>query len=1649
MKANKIEVEEVVKGDYPKQLQDLYKQLEEKNNGKQFDDWKVEDQDAWMKKRGKPAETKFSKYTLAGGENYRELLLTLPNAKANKLNARRREIEELGANATEEQKKEWASIMNQLQPDDRDIEGNSRFKNFPEYRSSHYDEANILAHIRFNERTDKDGARVMFVEELQSDWHQEGRKKGYSSKDLQKKKALLEKGGKEFRELEDDALEVQINREEGFREKYSEIKKKIQIKESEIENLKNEILAEESRIPNAPFKTTWNELAFKRALMWAVKNGFDKVAWTTGEQQAERYDLSKQIDSIAYAKASDGKTVSLDVEKNGSNVFSRANISINELPDIVGKEVADKIVKGEYTDTNDLGYNVLSGLDLKVGGEGMKAFYDKIVPAMVNKLAKKFGGKVETSNIKEVGDVWSLEITPAMRDSIQQQGLPLFQNEAKPQGQTQFLPNKTIITLFETADRSTLLHELGHVFLQIQADLSKLPNMPKQFQEDWAIIEKFLDIKDGKITREAHEKFARSFEAYLREGKAPSVQLRESFRRFKQWLTTIYKNVLQLNVKINDDIRGVFDRMLATDEQIELNRDTPLFKVDTNILELLTKAERKDYLKRTEEAKEKTKEILLKKALKQKEKENSKAYKEDRAKVEAEVRDEMNKDKTFRALHFLKTGKLLGEDTELNPVKLSSKEVKNYDGEFIKYLPKEIFGKNSASVEMIAEEFGFKNGSEMLFALANAKDFKEELETATDAEMMRRYGNMLFDGSLEREALEASDSEAVANKIVYELDAVNRKVKSVRESKDAYKAKAKEMFATKKIPDATDVNKYYINGLKAAREAGKALGKKDYEKAVEWKKKQLLNHYLFQESSRFKKELVRANRSYKLIKRKPSKNKVLLDEEFREKALSLLQNFGLAEKPFDYKELDVNELEAWKAQKKSEEGILGLVEFPEIAEFKTKDFNQLTTEEFRTLNDSIQNLAFVGRDLRVIEIEGKKYELNALAGEIADTVREGKKQRPEILGSKTAGEKIVEGFDEYTSILTKAKLKAELLDGKQFGKIYNTIIDPVAQGELVRNARTKEVFENYKAIYGKHFGKKGIERKRIYQSSGYQFSKESIIALTLNWGTPINRRRVRDGFKISDSEVSNLMSKLDKNELEFIQELWDFLDSFWGETSALNKKLYGFSPSKQKPEGFVVRSADGQKVEMQGGYYPIAYAENYSDISALETIGYSKALSFDKSFLKERTTQKVEKKLELTLIPAIQHISDVVSDLSIKEASFNSFKILNHRNVKKAIIDVEGNATFNIFDSWIKDLFGNGRTAAGILGKILDHARIGMIISTMGLKFATTVMQISGYPQSIVKIGFVPMAKGLLKFLGNGNPMDINKSYKFALEKSKILKTRESGYNRDVYDTLKIMEGKGVISRNLVNMSFYQMSKMQMLVDLPTWYGAYYKGLKDFKGDDNMAVKYADKIVVQAQGSGLLQDLSAFERGTVGGLTKSNLIKLFTTFMTYFNAKYNLALESYKNTDFKKPSNVAKFTSDIILLYAVEALIGQFVLGKIPDFDDEDEDSAIAYTFKLMADNYFAQFPIAREVSSIVKDFDGAPTGFGGVIMASKGLKSAVNESLEDEPDITKIIEGINQSGGILFHYPAGQIDVYLDASQRAQEGEEVPVIDYLRKPKK
>jgi hypothetical protein len=348
---------------------------------------------------GKP--TKFSKYQLPGGENYRELLLTLPA----KLDAYDQFMDQLRAKYGDHFQGKMTAA--ELQRAD-DLWAPEAERKDTSFRSSHFDEPNVLAHVRFNDRISPDGKKTLFIEEVQSDWHQKGRKQGYTSDLIKPEQLSVNKTGPtEFLVTGPDGLGVAIDR--------ASVTNEVQAKQFAADHFNRNLAP--NRVPDAPFKTTWHELAMKRMLRYAAENGYDRVAWTTGEQQAARYDLSKHVDSIKWQKNPDG-TFNISPIKNGEGVgdASMQGVAPQKLSDVVGKEVAEKIVNGQgqtWSDKKGTAQGELSNLDLKVGGQGMKGFYDKILPDFLNKYGKKWGAKVEKTTLPmgaEDGQ-WKLNFT--------------------------------------------------------------------------------------------------------------------------------------------------------------------------------------------------------------------------------------------------------------------------------------------------------------------------------------------------------------------------------------------------------------------------------------------------------------------------------------------------------------------------------------------------------------------------------------------------------------------------------------------------------------------------------------------------------------------------------------------------------------------------------------------------------------------------------------------------------------------------------------------------------------------------------------------------------------------------------------------------------------------------------------------------------------------------------------------------------------------------------------------------------------------------------------------------------------------------------------------------------------------------------------
>ena len=350
---------------------------------------------------------------LPGGANYREVLLTLPakeQPKVNLTNWRAQWFDETtgadyegwnviadmpnGKIFRSEIGTDSASNETEAIAQAKEVAFHHQMTDEGErvnYKSSHWDQPNVLAHVRLNDRVDEKGNKVLFVEEVQSDWGQE-RKKNLK---------LL----------------------------------------AEHPNSRMILKSIEKLTPNAPFigKTEgWLNLALKRIMVLAAEGNYDKVAFINGKQSAKRYNLAAYIDTIDYEKDDQGTYEFVATDKEGKTVYEKEEISLSEIEELVGKDIAKKIEAGEGEKSINISYyrdwHTLSNVDLEVGeGKGMKVFYDQIVPIALKKLLSKVGGKeLVTVDIKEPFTLRNVlhqpgfDVTPEMKQKVETTGLPKF-----------------------------------------------------------------------------------------------------------------------------------------------------------------------------------------------------------------------------------------------------------------------------------------------------------------------------------------------------------------------------------------------------------------------------------------------------------------------------------------------------------------------------------------------------------------------------------------------------------------------------------------------------------------------------------------------------------------------------------------------------------------------------------------------------------------------------------------------------------------------------------------------------------------------------------------------------------------------------------------------------------------------------------------------------------------------------------------------------------------------------------------------------------------------------------------------------------------------------------------------------------------------
>lgn len=493
-----------------------------------------------------------------------------------------------------------------------------------------------------------------------------------------------------------------------------------------------------------------------------------------------------------------------------------------EVDDAILKDIGEFLVKLRNLPTEYFEAKILRDVDL---AEFRVAVAPSTISSEARRVLESRGLKVVTY---ESGNAFEVAHAKAVTDAASEfSDIVMFQPDGSgPRASITFPADRSRfdIRLLKTANLSSFLHESGHQFFEIVGHLVETGRATPEMQKDYQILLDWLGVKSrAEITVEHHEKLARGFEAYLREGKAPSIALRPMFARFRAWLVGIYRQAKALNVELTDEVRGVMDRLLATDDQIAAAES------EAGVMAAFATAEDAGmsatefaaYRETITTASEQARDTLQAKLMAQLAREQKKWWKDESDKIRREVTDHVNTLKEYFALSVLQKG-VMPDGSALpegmRAIRLSKNTLEEAYGNVTrpKGVPKQqvpasgmlgaairgtpttsdetfspntvmnrlaalrVWGKDGMHQDVAAEYLGYKSGNDLVMALVNIRPKKDLIEAETQRRMLELYPDIRFDGSLAGEAAAAVQNDGREKVLRIELAALRKKAREVR-----------------------------------------------------------------------------------------------------------------------------------------------------------------------------------------------------------------------------------------------------------------------------------------------------------------------------------------------------------------------------------------------------------------------------------------------------------------------------------------------------------------------------------------------------------------------------------------------------------------------------------------------------------------------------------------------------------------------------------------------------------------------------------------------------------------------------------------------------------------------------------------------------
>ena len=1160
-----------------------------------------------------------------------------------------------------------------------------------------------------------------------------------------------------------------------------------------------------------------------------------------------------------------------------------------------------------------------------------------------------------------------------------------------------YTPLERKITLFRNNNLSTLIHESGHYWLDMLQQFAQMPNASEKLRNDWAVVKDWLGVgEDNVITTEQHEKFARGVEKYFLTRKAPSSTLAKIFDTFRRWLVSVYKDVKELDVDLNDDVARVFDHMLASESEIEEYAQAQQF---ADMLEKSTKglsnADLAKYAELTEQAMTMAKDKHLTDKVALILKEETEAYKEKQAQLKAQVLEEWSKDNLNKAVYILVTGEVPHGHLD---IKIKTDDLKTLLGDnyerYAIFGGKPIFADDGISLVDLQEFTGLTEKqvkAALLTARQRMRNFKQALQQRTHEEL----GDPVTYDDVQKQVIASYYNDKRAQLLDLDLKSLaGDDAKKQAISTQGFKQWAADTISRIAIKDLRP-DQYSRAMQFAGDKAMAALNHGQRGLAYRMKIQQIRNFVLYREASARQAEVESTLRRLKQIGKQEVNHDV--DQVYQDAVRALLSRFTLSRALTQKAKERLGNLSAWILEQRSN-GYDIVVPADLLEKNNGTSYTELTVDEFLTLGESVKSLVTNGRAIRQFEIEGELIEREKLLQEFAGQLRKTYKGRD----IQRTGKKKFRGISELLAPADAAVVGfgdlSNRIDGYDTNGIFHRLfLRPMTESqnrenELLRlyGGKMKQLQEALPEWVKKQLFDNVTGAKEVL---GADYTRGELISIALNMGNLSNLQRLHDGNGFSDEQLAWVAGTLSHEEWEYIQGVWDTLESMYPMLAEHHKKMSGLDMDHVLAAPVVTPYG-----VYKGGYFPLFYdrsaemeaRRNNSLEQALLESDYGRATT-STGYTKQRQNIVNEAiKFDLGLIH--RHLASAIHDLAWRGNIRQMWNMANNPTFMATMDGYLHESYRQQLMKLIKDLANSTNREAREMTfaeRMARNMRVARTTIGLGFRVKTAVKQLTGFAQSVA----------IMKRYGHKNKGKHSASYwlikgtkafasdkttrEWCLANSGELRTRLNNMDANIAEAMKGVATKQSklqkIDENIYNAAFWAIGKVDVFTAESTWYAAYLQATNDFGYKHQDAVFYADRVMIESQGSGNLKDKPAMQR-------KNEWEKMFLMFYSPFSGMYGLWTSVIRDIRDGKERSAA--LADLASAMCLPAFLEALVDGDQPDSDD---DLAEWLKFFLLRPIMFwaSTMPISRDLASYF-EYGRAQGFFGDTFKAIADLPKVV-----------------------------------------------------------